>query len=103
MDHMQPQESRDLRDRNRELISQRLGWPDGAVDAVRKLESEHDGYLVYWADGVWPFEYGAGFYARRDNGRTYPDVLFATTPEELDAILSVDAVKYPPAWWESRS
>lgn len=88
----------ELREKNRELIAGRLHWPDGALEAVRKLEAEHSGYSVYWSDGVWPFQYGAGFYSRR-NGRN-PQVLFGTTPEELDAILAADEVQFPPAWWE---
>lgn len=53
-------------------------------DTVRDLEARFPGFQIQYSDGVYPFEWGAGFYASRDNGMT---VFFAETAEELSQVL----------------
>lgn len=40
--------------RNVELIAQRLGWPDGAVQACAALEAEFPRWMVFWSKGGLP-------------------------------------------------
>jgi hypothetical protein len=36
--------------RNRQLIAERLGWPDGALDACTALEADYPDWAVFWTD-----------------------------------------------------
>ena len=88
----------ELRELNRELLASRLGWPDGALEAVRKLEADHEGYLVFWSPGEWSTGRGPGFYGRRHGDMRNP-MLYATTAEGLAALLEEDSRRFPPVWW----
>jgi hypothetical protein len=56
---------RELRARNRRIVAERVGWPDGAVEACERLEREYRGWDVRWLDDwfVKGFERQAGYYA----------------------------------------
>lgn len=92
---------RELIERNRAILAERLHWPDGALSAVRKLESEHAGYVVWWANRAYTDDNAPGFYARRNTARFGKPSLFAATADELSALLAQDENRYPPAWWEA--
>jgi hypothetical protein len=85
-------------ERNREIIAERLGWPEGALEAVRKLETDHEGYVAYWS--TWGSE-GEGFYGLRQSDRLIPRpiVHYGKTPDDLSSVLAKDAGRYPPVWW----
>lgn len=40
---------RSIRERNRELLAQRLNWPPGALDACRAIEREFPGWYAWWS------------------------------------------------------
>jgi hypothetical protein len=85
-------------ERNRELIAERLGWPAGALEAVRQLEAQHPGYSVFWGKGRVS-DPRPGFYAMRGEGfrrRTF----YGATAANLSAALAADAAQHPAQWWE---
>ena len=57
----------ELAARNRRIIAERTGWPEGALEECERLEAEHPGYSVSWfpenkiGDPAWHQD--AGFYA----------------------------------------
>jgi hypothetical protein len=80
-----------LRRKNREIISERLRWPDGALQACVALEDRHPGWQVSWmGESATPgFERPAGFHASyRDEDEVFhkPEA-FAPTAEELEPLL----------------
>ena len=68
-------------DRNRRVIAERTGWPEGAAEECERLEREHPGYSVSWSRewkiGDPVFHRDEGFYAwctGDDPGHmTYPE------------------------------
>lgn len=74
-----------VQDRNREIVAERLGWPDGALDACRKTEAGAPGWYCWWTPAPWPDPgfrpaYGAALINRRPLG---DPSLYARTPGEL--------------------
>jgi hypothetical protein len=53
--------------RNRELIAERCGWPDGILPTCVELERQHPGWDVGWLpeNRIKGFEREAGFVATR--------------------------------------
>ncbi|MEV6350904.1 hypothetical protein [Actinoplanes sp. NPDC051851] len=57
--------------RNRRLIAERTGWPDGALETCERLDEDHQGWSVMWVaenPGVGR-EHPAGFSATRSGWR----------------------------------
>lgn len=50
-------------ERNRRLIAERLGWPDGALEAVVQLEQAHPEWNIWWTRGGLPLGAPAGYRA----------------------------------------
>ncbi|AGL19478.1 hypothetical protein [Actinoplanes sp. N902-109] len=50
-------------ERNRELVAQRLGWPDGALNNCRALEAEFPDWSVFWTNGGLPKDQQPGYRA----------------------------------------
>lgn len=44
----------EMAERNRELLAERLKWPDGALEDCRRLEELHPGWHVWFAPGGLP-------------------------------------------------
>jgi hypothetical protein len=36
-----------------EQVAERLGWPEGAADAVFAFEAQHSDYTVWWSNGIY--------------------------------------------------
>jgi hypothetical protein len=90
------QESRELAHRNRRIIAERMGWPDGAIEVCEKLDLEFPGWHCnYWAEDVgWSKK---GWYARPWGWRRgQKEKLFGDTVEELRAKLVDEARKAEP-------
>lgn len=68
---------------NRTLIAERMGWPDGAVEACRDLEREFPSWTVYWVSGELPAAPRRGFQAIFDDHHHRMARAFGETPEEL--------------------
>jgi hypothetical protein len=55
--------------RNRRVVAERVGWPDGAVEECERLERQHPGYSVSWRDedrtGPATFHQERGFHGWR--------------------------------------
>lgn len=63
----------ELRERNREVLAERLNWPEGALEVTRRIEAMNPGTSVWWGIGRLS-DPKPGFYARRGDGhhaRTY--------------------------------
>lgn len=74
--------------RNRRVLAERQGWPDGAVEACEQLEVTHRGWSFSWrtANTIKGFERPEGFYAT--TGSTWRDITrYGATPEELAEVL----------------
>lgn len=68
--------------RNRELIAERLGWPDDALIACLAIEQEYPQWAVYWDNGQLPASPGRGYRAfALVRNRSYQ--AFGETPEQL--------------------
>lgn len=70
-------------ERNRDLIAERMEWPDGAVDACRQLEREFPAWTVYWVSGKLPSSPRKGYQAIFDDHHHRFSRAFGETPEEL--------------------
>jgi len=59
-------EDRDLQRKNGRLLAERLGWPDGAIEACERLEDEYGLCVAWyprWRMATPGFDNEAGFYA----------------------------------------
>jgi hypothetical protein len=86
-----------MRERNRELLAGRLGWPDGALRACRELERQYPCYRATWTDGglrpdpepgyrAWHDIHGGGTeWARGLLAAADPAVLAALVAEDYSA------------------
>jgi hypothetical protein len=86
-----------VQERNRELLAERLSWPDGALEACRQLERKHEGYSTWWGKG-WSGDPKPGFYARpteEQRGQT----LYGRTDEDLSVAIASDAVRTRARYW----
>jgi hypothetical protein len=84
-----------MRERNRELLAQRLRWPEGALEAVRRLEAQHPRYSVHWSSGG--HEGPPGFYGRLTDAMwDQRQKLYGATPDELAARLTEHEAANPP-------
>lgn len=70
------------RARNRQLIAERLDWPDGALDACIAIENDHPQWAVYWVSGTTVSEPRRGYRAVAQV-RWRIARAFGETPEEL--------------------
>jgi len=73
-------------EKNRALIAERLGWPDGALEACRKLEAEFPAWMVFWTKGGLPRDPNPGYRAVTWNARRR-GYAYGKTAEELGAAL----------------
>ena len=80
----------EVQERNRELLAERLHWPDGALAACRELEAAYPDYSAYWGRG-WCARQPGYYASRTDNSRT--PTLYGATADELGKILAADAAR----------
>lgn len=81
----------ELAAKNRRLLAERWGWPDGALQACEKIEKLHPGWSAMWSAGGEHTWREPGFYAthpdlRRGSGPTH--YLHAETMAEMLAVIS---------------
>jgi hypothetical protein len=77
----------DLARRNRQVIAERTGWPDGALQTCERLDAEHPGWFVYWmpANDIRGWERPAGYNGALVSERAWLQVeVFAETVDELE-------------------
>ena len=77
--------------RNRRILSERQGWPAGALTDCEFLEGVFPRWSTTWrfANRVPGFERPAGFYAQEwPYTGHYPRVVYAVTAELLAAVLA---------------
>ena len=85
-------------ERNRELIAQRLRWPDGALDAARSLEARFPGYRVWWGTG-WVTDPKPGFYAVREADYGRGPTLYAESAVDVAASITAYESRCPRGPW----
>lgn len=81
----------DLAWRNRQVLAERLGWPDGELETCEQLERDHPGWTFSWrpANTRRGFECADGFHAQllgrtAWSGWSWEAVrIFAATAEEM--------------------
>jgi hypothetical protein len=74
--------------RNRRIIAEYLGWPEGVVEACEQLDRAHIGWSATWSDGDSQAKPKVGFYAERQGRRTGEPMAYGATPEELSAVIA---------------
>lgn len=84
----------ELREHNRELLSQRLHWPPGALEVTRQLEAVHPGTSVWWGSGRVS-DPKPGFYATRGDGH-HTRRFYGETAIDLQNVLAANASQ--PLW-----
>jgi hypothetical protein len=67
---------------NRRLVAERLGWPDGALDACTALEAEFPAWHVFWTRGGLPRSPERGYRATCEVRHRRTE-LYAPTAEDL--------------------
>jgi hypothetical protein len=77
-----------MAERNRELIAERLGWPDGALNECRDLEARYPDYFCWWTSRGYP-DPVPGYGAALRGGQT-PHSVHGATPEKLAAAIEAD-------------
>lgn len=77
--------SAELREHNRRIIAERLGWPAGAAQACQNIEADNPGWSAYWqpADA----RHAEGWYAIHDNHFHLEPPMYGATPEQLHAAI----------------
>lgn len=87
---------------NRQLIAERLGWPDGALAECTALEGDYPRWLVFWTKGGLPWTPDAGYRAIL-NWHRHRGELYAPTAAELrDVLEAADAEVPGPDDWPTR-
>jgi hypothetical protein len=86
-------------EQNRELIAQRLGWPDGALDATRDLEARFPGYSVWWGSGRVT-DPRPGYYAIRAGDYGRGPTLYAVDADAMGFVISAHEATRPRDPWE---
>jgi hypothetical protein len=83
-----PQWPSSLSRRNQKLMSDRCGWPEGALLACWRLQHRHPGWHVSWMpENVTPgFEHPAGFWAVYDH-HVHRTEAFSPSADELESLL----------------
>lgn len=84
--------------RNRELIAERLGWPEDGLAACLTLEADFPRWMVYWTKGDLPASPRRGYTARHGQVE-----VFGETPDELrtalaDADAELESRRWPSPW-----
>lgn len=82
----------ELGQRNRRILAERLGWPDGAVEACESVDDEHPGWHTTWAAGN-DQRARTGYYATRRGDRG--SWVYGATTDELAAAIG----GYPTPRW----
>ena len=77
----------EVQERNRELVAERLGWPDGALEACRKVEAVHSGWYCWWSPTPWPPRDRPAYGAARVNAHWNVPPLYAETPDDLAMLI----------------
>jgi hypothetical protein len=69
--------------KNQALFAERFHWPDGALEACRKLEDRFPGWYVSWLpeNTIAGFERPAGFWAVHDGSMHRVEALRPTARE----------------------
>lgn len=75
---------------NQLLLAERLGWPEGALQACWELEDRHPGWHVSWmGENVTPgWERPAGFWAVNDSVAQHAVEAFRVDVRELEEVLA---------------
>jgi hypothetical protein len=92
----------DLLRHNRRVLAERLGWPEGAVDACAALEAEFPRWMVFWSAGGLPVSPEPAYRAVLQLFGHH-SALRAPTAEDLRTqIAAVDAGLPGPEWpWQN--
>jgi hypothetical protein len=89
-------------ERNRELIAERLGWPEGAVEVCREVEARWPDWRVHYDNGRVPGGPGPGYVASLEQSqvwRGYRPKVSAAHPEELETLIRDADAQRPPRPW----
>jgi hypothetical protein len=75
----------DLLRHNRRVMAERIGWPDGALEACDKLEAAYPDWIVGWQreSTITGFARPAGFYASRWSRRYNEPSAYGEDPLDL--------------------
>ena len=89
--------SPELQERSRKLVAERLGWPGGALEACREIESRFPRWYCWWTSSPYPdpgFQpaYGA---ARIGAAPLGGQSLYARTAGELAELIKTGNAKQP--------
>lgn len=81
----------ELRERNRELLAERLHWPKGALEVTRRLEAVNPGTSVWWGTGRVNSP-RPGFYALRGDGH-HARTFYGASAFDLQNVLTAHPFK----------
>lgn len=74
-------------EKNRQILADRCGWPDGALDACREIEARFPAWHCWWTDSPWRADGqvpdGPCFGADRVKHARAGGALYAVTPDEV--------------------
>jgi hypothetical protein len=85
---------------NRRLIAERLGWPDGALDACTAIAAAHPTWAIYWSAGQPGQPPQPGYRASmevHDRHGTRKVELYSPDPAEM-AERMADIERQVPVW-----
>lgn len=87
----------DLPRHNRRVIAERIGWPDGAVEACDWIEQAYPEWIPGWQheSKIRGFERPEGYYATRQGGHSGEPDLYGATAEDLAAAIEAWIPRYP--------
>ncbi len=85
-----PDDPGSMVERNRVILAQRLGWPDGAVEACREIERACPGYSVWYGTGDVRENMPPHYSARKHDARYRDPTYRGETPAAVVAKIQAE-------------
>ena len=79
-----------LRERNREIIAERLGYPPETVEGEREIERRCPGFHAWYSAGDMPGQSGPRYGARIQNARYSDPTYYGETPDQVVAEIQAE-------------
>lgn len=89
----------EVQERGREIVAERLGWPEEALARCQGLEEKHPRWYSWWTPFPYPDPgFSPAYGARLVNGPAGDSAIYARTPDELAELIETENARRGPGW-----